>query len=201
MIEINLLRERQKRYYQKVFLIRVVMMYVIGFLCVLVIFGITYISNRITIMYTLDSIKSYKQKISSEQGFMQEVQKYRRDAEDLSKKLFDAQKEYSKRPLWTKKFAVIVSFVPKDMWLERMYIIEGSKEKNNQNIFVIEGNLASDGLNMEKSISDFMNNIRANLSSDFSFVSLKEVKRIKKAESDDNAISFRIECGLKEETK
>ncbi|HOQ82379.1 MAG TPA: hypothetical protein PLL89_04875, partial [bacterium] len=84
MIEINLLRERQKRYYQKVFLIRVVMMYVIGFLCVLVIFGITYISNRITIMYTLDSIKSYKQKISSEQGFMQEVQKYRRDAEDLS---------------------------------------------------------------------------------------------------------------------
>ncbi len=82
-----------------------------------------------------------------------------------------------------------------------MYIIEGSKEKNNQNIFVIEGNLASDGLNMEKSISDFMNNIRANLSSDFSFVSLKEVKRIKKAESDDNAIGFRIECGLKEETK
>jgi len=201
MIEINILRERQKRYYQRVFLMRVVLMYLIGLLCVLVIVGITYITNRITIMYTLSSIKSYSEKISGEQGFMQEVQEYYRDAENLSKKLFDAQEEYSKRPLWTKKVAVIVSFVPENMWIEKMYIIEGAKEKNTQNVFVIEGNLVSDGLNMEKSISSFMNNIRVNLSSDFSFVSLKEIKRIKKTESSDNAISFKIECGLKDVTK
>ncbi len=196
MIEINILRERQEKFHQKVFLIRIVSMYLIGLLCLLIIVGITYITNRVAIRYILASIKKYNDKISSEQGFVQEVQKFRQIMEDVSRKLFDAQEEYNKRPLWSKKFAVIVSAVPERMWLEKMAVVQNTQGKNVSNVFVIEGSLMSDGSDTGKTISDFMNNIRLRCSSDFSSVSLKEIKKIKKTTSSD-IISFRIECGLK----
>lgn len=198
MIEINILRERQEKFHQRVLLIRIISMYLIGFLCLLIIVGITYIANRVAIKYVLAGIKKYNDKIRSEQSFIQKVQKYRQNMEEIAKKLFDAQEIYKKRILWSRRFVVIASSISKNMWLEKISVVQSTQNKNAPDVFLIEGSVMPDGPAVEKSISDFMNNVRS--SSEFTFVSLKEIKRIKKTSSGD-IINFRVECGLHGSTR
>jgi len=198
MIEINLLKKRQEKFNQKVFLIRIVSIYIIGFLCLLVILGISYLSDRIAIKTTLLSIENYKQKIKNESDIVRTLEKYKDEMDKVSKLLFLAHEEYRKRIIWSKRFNAIVVSVPENMLLSKMFLSEYTQGEKTRRIFTIEGIVMHVASNAMKLITEFMNNIRNNTSSEFSTISLVEIRKSDKIAKQQGTI-FRIECGLKGE--
>lgn len=189
MIEINLLKKRQEVFLQRVLIFRIIFIYLIGFLFLLVIIGISYFSNRIAIKLTLTSIENYKQKIKNEKGIIQNLERYNAEMDRIARDLFFMQEEYKKRVLWSKKFAIIVSSIPDSIYLEKISL---DPEKN----FVIEGSVSPEIKNIKKLITEFMNNLRANSASEFSNISLAEIKKITKTTKQDTT-TFKINCTVK----
>jgi len=189
MIEINLLKKRQEVFLQRVLIFRIIFIYLIGFLFLLVIIGISYFSNRIAIKLTLTSIENYKQKIKNEKGIIQNLERYNAEMDRIARDLFFMQEEYKKRVLWSKKFAIIVSSIPDSIYLEKISL---DPEKN----FVIEGSVSPEIKNIKKPITEFMNNLRANSASEFSNISLAEIKKITKTPKQDTT-TFKINCTVK----
>jgi len=189
MIEINLLKKRQEVFLQRVLIFRIIFIYLIGFLFLLVIIGISYFSNRIAIKLTLTSIENYKQKIKNEKGIIQNLERYNAEMDRIARDLFFIQEEYKKRVLWSKKFAIIVSSIPDSIYLEKISL---DPEKN----FVIEGSVSPEIKNIKKLITEFMNNLRANSASEFSNISLAEIKKITKTPKQDTT-TFKINCTVK----
>jgi len=189
MIEINLLKKRQEVFLQRVLIFRIIFIYLIGFLFLLVIIGISYFSNRIAIKLTLTSIENYKQKIKNEKGIIQNLERYNAEMDRIARDLFFMQEEYKKRVLWSKKFAIIVSSIPDSIYLEKISL---DPEKN----FVIEGSVSPEIKNIKKLITEFMNNLRANSASEFSNISLAEIKKITKTPKQDTT-TFKINCTVK----
>ncbi|MGB9642471.1 MAG: PilN domain-containing protein, partial [Candidatus Ratteibacteria bacterium] len=148
MIEINLLKKRQQQYYQRVFLIRVILIYIIGFVCVLILAGVSFLSNRIAIKSILTSIEQYNQKIKSEYGIVQELEKYKNQMDEIAKKLFLVQEEYNKRINWGKKFQIVIKSLPKNIWLGKISLNQIGN--NDSKILVIEGYINSGMSNTSK---------------------------------------------------
>ncbi|MCM8821225.1 MAG: PilN domain-containing protein [Candidatus Omnitrophica bacterium] len=196
MIELNLLKKRQEKFYQKVLLIRILSVYIIGFLCLLIILGISYFSNRISIKSTLASIENYNQKIKNEQQAVQILEKYREEMERTAKILFFAQEEYRTRTLWTRRFNIIGNSVPEGIWLSKMSISQTAREEKNQKTLVIEGFVMQGSINAGKLITQFMNNIKNNSGTEFSNITLAEVKQSDKT-SKYRSTLFKIECDLR----
>ncbi|HOK79567.1 MAG TPA: hypothetical protein PK303_02605 [bacterium] len=195
MIEINLLKKRQQQYYQRVFLIRVILIYIIGFVCVLILAGISFLSNRIAINSILTSIEQYNQKIKSEYGVVQELEKYKNQMDEIAKKLFLAQEECKKRILWGKKFSIVIGSLPEKIWLGKISLNQANKDASK--VFVIEGYINSEISGTRKYLADFMDNLKKNSGAEFSSISLAEIKNTGKSPKE-QITTFRIECMLKE---
>lgn len=198
MIEINLLKIRQERFYQKIFLIRIVSIYVIGFLCLLIILGISFLSNRIAINSALAGIEKYNEKIREEKEIVNSLERDRQEIDNLAKLLFLCQEEYKKRVLWSKRFNAVVSSAPDGIILGKMFLSQKSQGEKTQRVFVIEGSVVPGISDPSGIITKFMNNIRSNSISEFNTVALVEVKKSDKTAGVQNTM-FRIECGLKGE--
>ncbi|MGC8805424.1 MAG: PilN domain-containing protein [Candidatus Ratteibacteria bacterium] len=194
MIEINLLKKRQQQYYQRVFLIRVILIYIIGFVCVLILAGVSFLSNRIAIKSILTSIEQYNQKIKSEYGIVQELEKYKNQMDEIAKKLFLVQEEYNKRINWGKKFQIVIKSLPKNIWLGKISLNQIGN--NDSKILVIEGYINSGMSNTSKYLTEFMNNMKNNAGSEFSKISLTEIKNAGKSPKE-QFTTFRMECRLK----
>lgn len=197
MIELNLLKKRQEKFHQKVLLIRILAVYVIGFLCLLIILSISYISNRIAIKSTLLKIENYNQKIKKEQGIVEMLEKNKEEMDRTARILFLAQEEYRTRILWSKRFDIIIASVPESIWLNKMFLSSVTRGDKTQKILVIEGFAAPGSANTRKSITQFMNNLKSNAGTEFSNLALTELKQNDKALKQ-KGTTFKIECDLKE---
>ncbi|MCM8815678.1 MAG: hypothetical protein NC937_02860 [Candidatus Omnitrophica bacterium] len=198
MIELNLLKKKQEIFFQKILLIRIISVYVIGLLCLFIILGISYVSNRITIKSILASIENYNQKIKNEQEAVQILQKHKEEMDRTAKTLFLAQEEYRKRVLWSKRFNVITSSVPENIWLSKMSVSQSSGEEKNPRIIVIEGFITPAIGSARKSITQFMDSIKNNSETEFTSITLTEIKQSDLTQKSRSTM-FRIECGLKEQ--
>ncbi|HOJ30950.1 MAG TPA: PilN domain-containing protein [bacterium] len=194
MIEINLLKKRQQQYYQRVFLIRVIFIYIIGLVCILILAGVSFLSNRIAIRSTLASIQHYNQKIRDEYGAVQELEKYKNQMDEIAKRLFLAQEECKKRIIWGRKFKIVASSLPEKMWLGKISLNQANKDSSR--VFVIEGYINSGISGTRKYLVDFMDNLKKNAGAEFSNISLAEIKNTGKSPGE-QITTFRIECGLK----
>lgn len=191
MIEINLLKTRQEKFYQKVFLLRILFVYFIGFICLLVIAGVSFFSLRIAINSAIAGIENYNQKIKSEQVVIQTLEKHKEEMENLSKALFLGYEEYRKRILWGKRFNIIANAVPENIKLSKIYLSQITQGEINKKVFVIEGFVVQNPQSIRKPITEFMNNIKKNSGTEFSNISLIEIKK------EQQNVTFKIECELK----
>ncbi len=196
MIEINLLKTRQERFYQKIFLIRIMFVYVLGFVFLLIILGISFLSNRIAIKSALSAIEKYNQRIKEQQNIVESLENYRAEIEKISKALFLGQEEYKKRILWSKRFNIIVSSVPDSIALDKMFLSQKTQGEKNQEVFVIEGTVMPGIENTSGAITRFMNDIKSNSTSEFGSIALVEVRKVDKSASIQGTM-FKIECEVK----
>ncbi|MCX7704834.1 MAG: hypothetical protein N2115_01065 [bacterium] len=198
MIEINLLKARQERFYQKVLLIRILTIYIIGFLCLIMILGVSYLSNRIAIRSVLAGIKKYSEHIEKQQDVVESLKNYKEEMDKISKFLFLGQEELKKRVLWSRKFNTIVNSVPEGISLGRMFLMQNPLGEKTQRVFVIEGSTLPGIEEYSSAISKFMDNIKNNSASEFTTITLVEVRKNDTGKGSQGVI-FRIECGLKGE--
>ncbi|MCM8758656.1 MAG: hypothetical protein NC906_02645 [Candidatus Omnitrophica bacterium] len=196
MIEINLLKTRQEKFYQKVLLIRILFIYVIGFIFLLIVLGISFLSNRIAIKSVMGAIEKYNQRIKEYQSVIKTLENYKSEIDTLARLLFLGQEEYKKRILWGKRFSIIVSSVPEGIAINKMLLSENTIGEKTQKVLIIEGSVMPGIENVSGVLTQFINGIKNNSSSEFSSVTLAEIKKSDKSAGTQGTL-FKIECELK----
>ncbi|MCM8817596.1 MAG: hypothetical protein NC913_08850 [Candidatus Omnitrophica bacterium] len=196
MIEINLLKTRQEKFYQKVLLIRILFIYVIGFIFLLIILGISFLSNRIAIKSVMGAIEKYNQRINEYQSVIKTLENYKSEIDKLARLLFLGQEEYKKRILWGKRFSIIVSSVPEGIALNKMLLSENTIGEKTQKVLIIEGSVIPGSENVSGVLTQFINGIKNNSSSEFNSVTLAEIRKSDKSAGTQGTL-FKIECELK----
>lgn len=196
MIEINLLKTRQEKFYQKLLLIRILFIYVIGFIFLLIVLGISFLSNRIAIKSVMGAIEKYNQRIKEYQSVIKTLENYKSEIDKLARLLFLGQEEYKKRILWGKRFSIIVSSVPEGIAINKMLLSENTIGEKTQKVLIIEGSVIPGIENVSGVLTQFINGIKNNSNSEFNSVSLAEIKKSDKSAGTQGTL-FKIECELK----
>ncbi len=196
MIELNILRERQKRYCQHRAFARLTFAYFIGLAFLAFILGVIYISERFILLDATDDIRRLSMKIRNETVLLERVGTYQNKMASLENKLVDCRAELGKRTLWTAKVAAIGESLPSGMWLTRISRTETSGEKGKAVLFVVEGALSPAIANERTTVTAFMDQLEQKTQSEFETISLREVKRVRRDQSADT-VSFIVDCRVK----
>lgn len=196
MIEINLLKTRQEKFYKKVLLLRILFVYIIGFIFLLLILGISFLSNRIAIKSVMSSLEKYNQMIKEQQGIINMLENYKNEIDKLAKLLFLGQEEYKKRILWGNRFNIIVSSVPEGIILNKISLSENTTGEKTQKVLVVEGSVTPAVENVSNVLAQFISGIKNNSASEFGSVTLAEIRKSDRS-ADMQGTIFKIECELK----
>jgi len=207
MIELNLLRNRLTRFYQRRLLIRTMIVYLTGLLFILCIVGIDYLANRMQILGVQRDIARLHKNIAGEQGTaVSRLKTYQAQMDALEGTLTFCLNEKRGRVVLARRMTAVARAMPDGMWLTRISVgqetqtapQEGAVVGEKPPLLILEGNVAP-GVNERTALAAFTENLTRNAADQFEKVTLiwTERKTVLSGTRKESMLVFKMECRLK----
>lgn len=195
MVELNILRERVRRFQQRAVALRVVAVYLAGLVFMGIIFGIIYFAGTIEMNSIQRQIRHTQQKMEQQTNLLGQLKRYREDGRALLEELSYCREEVGKRVLLAGRLAFVGRCLPPEVRLERILWADRSDAQQRKTLFVIEGHTPPALETARAALLRFVENLCAGVHREFSTVEIQEMKK-EGTDAESQRYFFRIVCNL-----